>query len=149
MSEVSNINNLFKIGLSREEFISEYKKLSENKSNSGSIFSNELDDSVLNTMFNTLHIDKSTKKTDKLSQNDITHLANTDGDSSSISDDDIMALYESTLKSAKVETGSIDSDSNAIPPSEALDLLNSLRTMKINSAEAKKEKLQAEINELI
>lgn len=152
MSEASsNISKLFKAGMSREEFISKYRSLANNpKVGNKSIFVQNLDDSILNTMFNSIHAKASTdEKEGKITNTDITTLASTDGDKSSISDDDIMALYEKTIQSAQIETGTIDSDSSAITPAEGLDLLTNLRNMKIKSATEKKLKLQAQIDELI
>lgn len=145
------LRELFRAGITKDEFISKYQDLSTNENNPSGIFSVKLNDSMLNTMFDTIHLNSENENNETLNENDIANLSAMDGDNSSISEEDLIQLCKKIEEKIKTSPMSFDSDSSveSITPSEGMDILSALKEFKIKAAEAKKIKLKTELDDLI
>ena len=156
MSEVSKniLNELFTSGITREEFIDKYKKISssEDKPDNILIFNANMDDNSIGAVFDSVKLDKTGLDEDSLTEKDVKNLAALDGNNEEISDEDLNILvkqmYENYQKSA-IAAGSVDSDEQSMTPSQGMDLLNALKILKTQQAESKKIKIQSEIDNLV
>lgn len=156
MTEVSAniLNNLFVVGMTREDFIDNYKELcaSGEISANESLFSSNLNDNEIGALYDSIKINKTGSDKDTFTEEDINKLASLDGDGESISEDDISIHYENIIKAlekAQVSNTQQNSDTPIVTPAEGLDMLKALKFLKIQEAEHKKSKLNNEIQELL
>ena len=158
MPEVSDgIQQLFTVGLTREAFIEKFKQIQETvqENNEESIFNRELSETMIGAMYDSFHKANSGQETTNTSEtttdSDINALASLDGDDTSVSDEDLMHLYEKTLERLQNTEISDDapSGSNTITTAEALEIYTMQRALKIRLAEIEKVKIQAEIDNLV
>ena len=159
MPEVSAvIQQLFTTGLTREAFIEKFKQIQEaaQENNEESVFTRELSDTMISAMYDSFHKgdakQKTTTTTETTTDTDVKALASLDGDDTSVSEEDLIHLYETTLerlKNTEVSDGEVDSDSNSITVTEYLDILSLQRVIKVRLAEIEKAKVQAEIDNLV
>ena len=152
------LNQLFKIGITKDEFFAKYKELanantSEEITSEETIFAMNLNENTLNVMFDTININKTDCEDNTLDESDIKALANMDGDETSISKDDINAVYEKMAeraKNSKMTTDAIDANDNtSITPTEGIVLFSSLKDIKQNIAQDKIRRLENDINNLV
>ena len=85
----------------------------------------------------------------QISQADYDKIAGYDGDTSSISDEDLVKYYEDMLQNTPMVSGPVDSDTPSMTYAQGLDILSDLKGLKTQSAENRKNDLQNEIDELI
>ena len=156
MTEVSSnkLNELFVVGLTREKFIDKYKEmyLSKDETQGSSLFTSELNDNQIGAIYDSIKVEKTGNDDDILTETDIKNLASLDGESASITDDDLNILYkkmQESLQNSLLSTNETNSDNPVMTPAEGLDLLKALKFIKMQEAEHKKAKLNDEINELI
>lgn len=149
MSEINNnYEQVFKAGMSKQEFIESYQQLAETKG-SETVFFKDINPNEIGLIYDTIHI---SNETENLTEQDIQELSNLDGDISNISNEDIKKVYDKiqeTYKNSTVTSGSIDSDSNTLSPSENLGYLHVLKIIKTQLAENQKTQLRAEITQLM
>lgn len=152
------LNQLFKIGITKDDFFAKYKELanantSEEITSEETIFAMNLNENTLNVMFDTININKTDCEDNTLDESDIKALANMDGDETSISKDDIIAVYEKMAeraKNSKMTTDAIDANDNtSITPTEGIVLYSSLKNIKQNIAQDKIRRLENDINNLV
>ena len=92
MAELNTIlNKLFQVGGTKESFIKEYRAL-ENKN--VPIFQFEMDDVALGNLYDSFHISQGNETTEQ----DVSALANFDGDNTSISEQDVLTLQINMLR---------------------------------------------------
>ena len=156
MTEVSSnkLNELFVVGLTREKFIDKYKEmyLSKDETQGSSLFTSELNDNQIGAIYDSVKVEKTGNDEDILTETDIKNLTSLDGESASITDDDLNILYkkmQESLQNSLLSTNETNSDNPVMTPAEGLDLLKALKFIKMQEAEHKKAKLNDEINELI
>lgn len=154
MSDKFSLQNLFKAGVTREQFIDNYKQIQNSGENLDgiSLFSTEMSDNQIGTVFDFVASDKTGNDNDKLSDNDVKKLASFDGDNKSISDADLNKLYDNmqeAVKKSLVTTNQSDCDTPVMTPAETLDTLKLLRFTKTSTAEMKKTQLKQEIDNLM
>ena len=86
MPDLNNIlNRLFQVGGTKESFIREYRAL---KNENVPIFQFEMDDVALGKLYDSFHISQGSETTEQ----DVSALANFDGDNTSISERDVLTL---------------------------------------------------------
>lgn len=154
MSEVQNINNLIQVGMTKNDFITKYKQMLEDIKNepAKSIFAGNLSDDAISRMFDSITIandDGDDCENAQISQADYDKIAGYDGDTSSISDEDLVKYYEDMLQNTPMVSGPVDSDTPSMTYAQGLDILSDLKGLKTQSAENRKNDLQNEIDELI
>lgn len=146
-----NLNQVFRIGMSKEEFISNYQQLassSDNLSVEESVFFDDIPENTIGLVFDSINLSNE----GTLTESDINALSALDGNAEDISVEDIKMVYTKlaeNLSSTPVSIASTDSDTQSFTPSEKLDGLQALKGLLINLAENKKNRIQAEIMELL
>lgn len=156
MTEVSAniLKNLFVVGMTREDFIDNYKELCESGeiSTNESLFSPELNENEIGALYDSIKINKTNSDNDTFTEDDINKLASLDGDDTSITEDDLSIHYKNVIKAlenSQVSNTQTNSDTPIVTPAEGLDMLKAIKFLKIQEAEHKKLTLNNEIEELL
>lgn len=160
MAELNTIlNKLFQVGGTKESFIKEYRAL-ENKN--VPIFQFEMDDVALGNLYDSFHISQGNETTEQ----DVSALANFDGDNTSISEQDVLTLQINMLQKQLDENepvsfvNNLDSDNFSVvnetethtsTPSyeDTLSSLHLLKDLKILQAQVAKDSIRDEIVNLL
>ena len=153
MPESFSLNEIFKKGMTRENFLDRVKQLqNENNSDELSIFIENLDVESAENIFNLVASQniEDNDNGDVISETDIQAIAGYDDDKTTISVQDIILAYQEMLKKTVVNgiEGS-DSDVQSITSSEYMDALSNLRQMYITDANSRKLLVQTEISKLV
>lgn len=96
MSEVSEtLNRLFTQGLTRTQFIENYKKLANESGGERSIFLDNANDETIGLVFDSFH---KSDNSETLTETDIKNIMALDGDDTSMSFEDLQKVYETVLQ---------------------------------------------------
>lgn len=160
MPDLNNIlNRLFQVGGTKESFIREYRAL---KNENVPIFQFEMDDVALGKLYDSFHISQGNETTEQ----DVSALANFDGDNTSISERDVLTLQINMLKQQLEENPSVgsaahlDSDSfsvvnetetytSELSYEDTIVSLQVMKELKIMQAQITKNAIRDEIANLL
>ena len=133
MTEVSAniLKNLFVVGMTREDFIDNYKELctSGEISRNESLFSPELNENEIGALYDSIKINKTNSDNDTFTEDDINKLASLDGNDTSITEDDLSIHYKNVIKAlenSQVSNTQTNSDTKIVTPAEGLDMLKAI-----------------------